>query len=160
MCAQSSSVIRSFVVDGKMMSEIHIAPENVWKIDWLVEIVRRASDNYEKGVSIADIDMKSPWRKRKVSKDALVAASFLFILSSSGQRTKTDIRIGRGLPRRRRLSTTVYCFTVLSSASCVTKLAPGPCLRLLGIMAFGKSRLRFQSGAICVPDNGPCVVLD
>ena len=49
-----------------MLQEIQIVPDNVWKIDWLVEVVRRASDNFEKGLSVTQTDMKTPWRKRKV----------------------------------------------------------------------------------------------
>lgn len=48
-----------------MLQEIKIVPDNVWKIDWLVEIVRRASDSFEKGNNV--YDMRTPWRKRKVS---------------------------------------------------------------------------------------------
>ena len=54
------------IVDEKMLQEIQIVPDNVWKIDWLVEVVRRASDNFEKGLSVTQTDMKTPWRKRKV----------------------------------------------------------------------------------------------
>ena len=65
-----------------MMSEIHIAPENVWKIDWLVEIVRRASDSFENGKSVQEIDMKTPWRRRKAGRPYLTDEIYSFATPS------------------------------------------------------------------------------